>query len=182
MSLTIEQMGLGPLAQAAARELLATFGHDVIRFTRGYSDLRGQARAMAGNVARNIDWIKQTYTRTDRPSYAVACRLQDAVYLHANSHDPREIERVLYEALCAIPNGHEISFHTITHDGHPAAAAFDLQPLEDAQGVATAEGERVLAYIRQREDAWKVDAFLTREGGLRIWHVQFRHAAQSVEV
>lgn len=174
MTLTIDQLGLGPYAKAAALGLLTTFGPEVIRFTRGYSDLRGQARAMAGNVVRNKEWIKQTYNRTDRPSYAVACRLQDAVYLHADLQDRGQIEQVLYEALLAIPNGHEISFHTQTLNGQPAAEAFDLQPLEDGHGVATADGKRVLAYIQQRKEDWHVDAFLMREGGLRVWHLQFR--------
>lgn len=180
MALTIDQLGLGPYAKAAALDLLTTFGPEVIRFTSGYRDLRSQARALAGNVVRNNDWIKQTYTRTDRPSYAVACRLHDAVYLHADLQDRGQIEQVLYEALLMIPNGHEISFHTRTLNGQPAAEAFDMQPLEDGRGVATEEGARVLAYIQQRKEAWSVDAFLTREGGLRIWHLQFR--LRSVQV
>lgn len=181
-AVTIDQLGLGPYAKAAALDLLTTFGPDVIRFTRGYSDLRGQARAMAANVVRNKDWIAQTYTRTDRPSYTVACRLHDAVYLHADLQNRMQVEQVLYDALLAIPNGHEISFHTRTLNGQPAAEAFDLHPLVEVSGVTTAEGQRVLDYIQQRKEAWHVDAFLTHEGGLRIWHLQFRCGARAVEV
>ena len=177
--MTIEEMRLGQDAHAAATALLQEFGPDVIQFTRGYSDLKGQARAMAGNVYRNREWIKQTYTRKDRPSYAVACRLQEAVYLHAELRDRGDIERYLYDALCAIPNGHEISFHTITRNGLPAAEAFDLIPLEDSDGALTVLGQKVKAKILRLRN---LDAFLTREGGLRIWHVQFMRATGSVEI
>ena len=163
-------LGLGPLAAQALLVLTSEFGPDVIRVTRGYSDLRGQARAMAGNVVRNKEWIKQTYTRQDRPSYAVACRLQEAVYLHAEVQDRGDIEQYLYEALLAIPNGHDISFHTMTLHGQPAAEAFDMHPLEDSQGIVTPLGARVVARIIRLPD---LDAFLRREGGLRIWHLQF---------
>lgn len=179
MTMQIDAMGLGPDAKAAALALLAEFGPDVIQFTRGYSDLRGQARAMAGNVARNKEWIKQTYTRKERPSYAVACLLQEAVYRHAEVDDRGDIERYLYDALCAMPNGHEISFHTITRNGLPAAEAFDIKPLEDASGMATTIGIQVKKRIRSLKS---LDAFLTREGGLSIWHVQFHRANGSVEV
>lgn len=180
MSMTIDQMQLGPLAKAAARDLLTTFGPEIIRFTSGYRDLHSQARAMAGNVVRNKEWIKQTYTRTERPSHAVACQLQDAVYLHADLHDRNQVEQVLHDALVAMPNGHEISFHTQTLNGLPAAEAFDFHPLEDANGKPTEEGKRVITYIQSRRKAWQVDAFLTEEGGLHIWHLQFR--MKSVQV
>lgn len=170
--MTIEALGLGPLATVAARTLLEAFGPEVIQFTRGYADLRGQARAMAGNVVRNKEWIKQTYTRKDRPSYAVACRLQEAVYLHADLSDRGAIEQVLFDALLKIPNAEQISFHCLRDaQGQPAAEAFDLRPIEDSQGMPTADGYRVIATIRRLPG---LDAFLPREGGLRIWHAQFR--------
>lgn len=134
---------------------------------------------MAGNVVRNREWIKQTYTRQDRPSYAVACRLQETVYLHAEIRDQGDIEAYLYDALLTIPNGHEISFHTITNNGTPAAEAFDMQPLEDARGTLTAIGIQVKDRIHRLPH---LDAFLMREGGLRIWHLQFHHSITPVEV
>lgn len=171
MGLTIDQMNLGPLARQGAHALLAEFGPDVIRFTRGYADLKGQARAMAGNVARNKEWIKQTYTRTDRPSYVIACALQEEVYRRAEVKDRAEIEQYLYAALQSIPNAEAISFHCLVDvQGQPASEAFDLLPIEDAHGMPTAEGYRVIASIRRLPG---LDAFLHREGGLRIWHAQF---------
>lgn len=171
MGLTIDQMNLGPLARQGAHALLAEFGPDVIRFTRGYADLRGQARAMAGNVARNKEWIKQTYTRTDRPSYAVACALQEEVYRRVDVQDRAEIERYLYQAMQTIPNADAISFHCrVDAQGQPASDAFDMIPVEDDQGIVTTDGYRVLAMIRRLPG---LDAFLRREGGLRIWHAQF---------
>lgn len=175
----LEDLGLGPLARAAALELLTEFGPDVIMFSRGYSDLRAQARAMAGNVLRNKEWIKQTYTRKERPSYAIACLLQDVVYRNSEINDRMAITDYLHAALLAIPNGHEISFHCrTTVDGEPAAEAFDLVPLEDDLGIATAMGFKVKDKIRRGLP--DLDTFLTREGGLPIWHVQF--SRRQVEV
>lgn len=176
MGLTIAQMGLGPLARQAATVLLSDFGPETIEFRRGYRDLRTQAHDMAANVRRNKDWIKQTYTRTDRPSFAVACRLQDAVYLHGGMSDAGAIEQYLYAALLAMPNAHEISFHVKTLNGQPAAEAFDMTPLEDAAGSLTEIGAKVEARILTLPN---LDAFLKREGGLRVWHLQFRQ--KSVE-
>ena len=68
----IDGLGLGPMAALGAQLLVGEFGYEIIRFTRGYSDLQGQARAMASNVARNKEWIKETYNRPSRPSYLVA--------------------------------------------------------------------------------------------------------------
>ena len=181
--MTLNDLGLGPLAQVAAAQLLAEFGSDVIRFTRGWSDLRGQARAMAGNVIRNKEWIRQTYTREDRPSYAIARQLQDEVYKRAECNAPSAVAAYLYEALRRIPNADKISFHTITGpDGQPAAEAFDLVPLEDGQGIVTAVGQQVCTFIRAHRLAWHLDAFLRREGGLRIWHCQFLKPSGPVEV
>lgn len=176
MGLSLEHMGLGPLAQTGATMLVNRFGPEVIHFRRGYRDLRGQARDMAPNVRRNKEWIKQTYTRTDRPSYAVACALQEAVYRHIDINDVRAIEEYLYQVLVSRADGGEISFHTIRKNGVPAAEAFDLDPLEEG-GELTRVGRDVVAAIRRLPG---LDAFKRREGGLVIWHAQFK--AQSVPV
>lgn len=178
--LTIDTMGLGPLAKAAALDLLTEFGADAIRFTRGYSDLKGQARAMAGNVVRNKEWIKQTYNRKDRPSYAVACQLQEIVYRNVGIQDRGKIEQYLYDALLSIPNADKISFHCMTEKGEPAAEAFDLAHLEFDDGTLTPLGFKVVERIRHLHH---LDAFLRREGGLRVWHLQFlKKAIPTVEV
>ena len=170
---TIDQLGLGPLATIAAQDLLRVFGREHIWFTRGYADLLGQARAMAGNVVRNKEWIKQTYTRKDRLSYPVACQLQEAVYRNIDVNDRAGIAAYLYECLRGIPNAASISFHTLERNGQPAAEAFDLMPLEDEQGILTPIGRTVCEYIQVSRSTWHLDAFLKREGGLRIWHLQF---------
>lgn len=176
MSQRLEQLGLGPLAHTGATMLVNRFGPDVIRFRRGYRDLHGQARDMAPNVRRNKEWIKQTYTRTDRPSYAIACALQEAVYRHVDVNDVRAIEEYLYQVLVSRADGGEISFHTIRKHGLPAAEAFDLDPLEDAGGL-TPVGFEVADAIRRLPG---LDAFKRREGGLVIWHAQFKEQSVSV--
>ncbi|MDO8357330.1 MAG: hypothetical protein Q7U76_13145 [Nitrospirota bacterium] len=170
MTLEIADMGLGPLAEHGAMLLRSELGPEVIKFRRGYRDLKTQAHDMAGNIVRNKEWIKQTYTRQDRPSYAVACRLQDVVYQHSEVTESAEIERYLYEAMLQMPDAHEISFHIKTRNGKPAAEAFDLTPLEDSRGTLTATGIHVKNRILKLP---YLDAFLLREGGLRIWHLQF---------
>lgn len=167
--MTIDQLQLGIHAKAAALTLRREFG-DLIAFRRGYRDLDGQAWDMSGNVVRNKEWIKQTYTRTDRPSYVVACALQEVVYRNAGLNDRMEIYEYLRTALKAIPNAEAISFHITTFGGRPASSAFDLTPLEDDRGDLTADGAAVVARIKTLPN---LDAFLRREGGLRIWHLQF---------
>ena len=170
---TIDELGLGPLATIAAKDLLRVFGPEHIWFTRGWSSLLGQARAMAANVARNKEWIKETYTKKDRPSYPVACELQEAVYRNIDVCDKAGIAAYLYECLRGIPDAGAISFHTLERYGKPAAEAFDLMPLEDERGILTPIGRTVCEYIQVSRRTWHLDAFLKREGGLRIWHLQF---------
>lgn len=173
MAYTIDQLQLGPLAHRAAQDLITQFGPSTIWFTRGYSNLTGQALAMAGNVARNKEWIKQTYTHRDRPSFAVACALQEAVYRHIEVESKGKIAEYLLACLESLPNGGDISFHTKLLDGKPAAEAFDLLPLEDRNGVRSPIGDQVVQFIDEHKEKWQLDQFLQREGGLRVWHCQF---------
>lgn len=176
--MTIDQLGLGPYAKDAALTLRREFG-EVIHFRRGYRDLDGQAWDMSGNVVRNKEWIRQTYTRKDRPSYAVACALQEVVYQNAGLKDRMEVYAYLREALQTIPNAEAISFHIKTFMGRPAAEAFDMDPLEHPDGRLTDVGQAVNARIRTLP---ALDAFLKREGGLRVWHLQFMPKTVTKEI
>lgn len=159
-------MGLGPLASLGARLLVNEFGYEVIEFTRGYSTLRGQARAMAKNVSLNRRWIEQTYTNPSRPSYAIAVALQKAVDTNPEVASREALERLIYEEMMKLPNASELSFHTkVDAQGNPAAEAFDLVP------VPYRLGDQVKSFIYTLPN---LDKFLVKEGGLNIWHVQFK--------
>jgi hypothetical protein len=58
----IEALHLGPTAKQAAYALKQA--HPTIVFTSGRRDKADQARAMAGNVVANKQWIQQTYLDT----------------------------------------------------------------------------------------------------------------------
>jgi hypothetical protein len=165
---TIEDLGLGPLAAVGANLLVREFGYGPIQFTRGYSDLSGQARAMAKNVSRNRRWIQETY----RPS-SISKRLQDAVNRYIDLDDPELIEKYLYAEMSGIPNVQELSLHLNTKDGKPAAEAFDLVPVDGSLG------EAIQNYIRALPN---IDKFLTQEGGRIIWHAQFKERTPVKEV
>src|SRR5580658_3697650 len=55
----IEALNLAPTAKSAAYELKRL--HPQVVFTSGRRSVEDQARAMAGNVAKNRKWIEQTY-------------------------------------------------------------------------------------------------------------------------
>jgi len=55
----IEALHFAPVARNAAYLLKATY--PAIKFTSGRRNVADQARAMAGNVVRNRQWIAQTY-------------------------------------------------------------------------------------------------------------------------
>lgn len=167
----ISDMQLGPMAKLGAETLLDEFGSDVIKFLRGYRDLRMQASDMAGNIRRNKEWLIQTYTRRDRPSSMIARKLQEVVYKNIEIDDREQITDYLHTALLAIPNAYELSFHCNTLLGQPASEAFDIGHLEDSTGIVTPVGFKVITRIRL---LLNLETFLRREGGLRIWHLQFK--------
>lgn len=149
---TIESLKLSPKAKKAA-ELLQKQHPDIV-FTSGRRDLDGQARAMAGNVTKNRNWIKDTYRENDASK---AC--QKWVDDHPEAKTQKEIAAGLAETFDRLgPKAGQISRH-LTGD------AFDVQPVKD-KGKADA----IKKSIRELPD---LKQFLEKEGGLEIWHVGF---------
>jgi len=149
---TIESLKLSPAANKAA-ELLKKQYPDIV-FTSGRRDLDGQARAMAGNVVKNRNWIKDTYRENDASK---AC--QKWVDDHPEAKTQKEIAAGLAETFEQLgPKAGQISRH-LTGD------AFDIQPIKDKE-----KADEVKAAIKKLPG---LKQFLDKEGGLEIWHAGF---------
>lgn len=160
MALTIAQMKLAPAARQAAERLQAACPWVV--FTSGRRDLDEQAHAMAVNTVQRRAWIGDTYLH--------AADLQTWVDTHPEAQTVDQIHEGLYTLLLGMPDTDvsRISRH-LTGD------AFDVLPLVDQYGMATAYGAKLLEAIHDLE----AEKVLLKEGGLVRWHVQFK---PSVEV
>lgn len=166
----LADLQLAPLAYAGAKSLVEEFG-EAVHFTSGYRSLWDQARAMAANVAKKRTWIGETYVRKERPSYQIAQTLQQWIDTHPTLITVAALSTDIYSQLQQHPFGWNISFHCTRINGLPAAHAFDLTPLENDSDEMTAIGQEVWKRIKKLPG---LDAAVTREGGLSIWHVQFR--------
>ena len=149
---TIESLKLSPAANKAA-ELLQKQYPDIV-FTSGRRDLDGQARAMAGNVVKKRDWIKETYRENEASK---AC--QKWVDDHPEAKTQKEIAAGLLETLKALgPKAGQMSKHL-------SGDAFDIQPVKDK--------EKADAIKKSIKELPGLKQFLDHEGGLEIWHVGF---------
>ncbi|WP_447979098.1 hypothetical protein [Candidatus Nitrospira bockiana] len=173
---TIDELDLHPTARIPAEQLQTRF--PFIRFLSGRRSLEEQARAMADNVLQQRDWVRATYRRRDRPSFAIAQEVQGWIDAHPEVTNVHALAKGIYGVLVSNPHGALISFH-------PAGLAFDFdlwrpEPLvkrENGAVVLTELGREVQAFIRQLPN---YDAFVTREGNLIIGHAQFLERAVQV--
>jgi hypothetical protein len=147
----IEALDLAPVARAAAAALKRL--HPGVVFTSGRRDKVAQARAMAGNVVRNRQWIGHTYL----PS-PVCAACQKWVDAHPQALTQEAIEQGLIGVFDSIG---EAELGRISK--HLSGEAFDVQPV-------AANAEAIKASIRALKGLTK---FLDREGGLERWHAQF---------
>lgn len=147
----IEALNLADTARAAAYTLKRA--HPEVTFTSGRRDRRAQARAMAGNVALNRQWIVQTYLDSEASR---AC--QRWVDAHPEATTSAAIAEGLAAVLEALP---DVQAGRISK--HLSGEAFDVQPV-------TANAEQIKTTIRALPGMVK---FLEKEGGLIRWHVQF---------
>jgi putative SOS response-associated peptidase YedK len=146
----IKQLKLAPDVEAAAR-ILKDKHHELV-FTSGLRSITDQAGAMASNIIKSghRNWIAKTYLAAEK--------LQQWVDRH-----PEAITR---EQLAT---GLEATMKQMTSDElrkvskHLIGRAFDLTPV--SQNVAQIEAD-----IQALPNFQK---FLTKEGGLVRWHVQF---------
>jgi hypothetical protein len=146
----ISSLNLSPTAKKAAEELLKK--HPDVVFTSGRRDLAEQAQAMAGNVVKTRDYIKNTYAANDASK---AC--QKWVDDHPEAKTKSAIAAGLLETLKGLGSkAGQISKH-LTGD------AFDVQPVtKDADAIK-----------KTMKNLPGVTKFLEKEAGLVIWHVQF---------
>ena len=146
----IASLKLSSKARKAAEALLEK--HPEVEFTSGLRDLKGQADAMASNVVKNRNWIKQTYA-TSRASKACQKWVED----NPDATTRKDIAEGLHETLKALGKA------AGGISSHLTGNAFDVQP--DSKNAAEIKKTiRGLPGLRK---------FLEKEGGLIRWHAEF---------
>ena len=127
--------------------------HAAVAFTSGRRSKADQARAMAGNVVLNRQWIEQTYA-----AGTLRTKCQKWVDENPTKTTQDEVAEGLLSVLDAATDAELGSFSR-----HLSGLAFDVQPVtEDADAIK--KSIRALAGL---------DKFLEMEGGLVRWHAQF---------
>jgi hypothetical protein len=156
----IEALNLGPIAKKAAYALKKA--HFTVVFTSGRRNKADQARAMAGNVVANRQWIQQTCMDTK-----ASRECQRWIDNHPNARTKEDIAAGLLRVLDGLTDA-EVG----RLSKHLSGAAFDIQPVQqDAQAIK--------ATICRLPGLTK---FLEREGGLIRWHAQFQRNASGQPV
>lgn len=150
--MTIEDMNLSEPALSAAKILLAA--HPNVIFTSGKRDLLSQARAMAQNLAQD-----RAYLRVYVDSLAKR-EIQAFLDDNPTHSDVASLKLGINNVLVRLPPDQvgKISKHL-------SGMAFDVQPIPSALG-----GDAVMATILKLPG---LDKFLTYEGDLSRWHIQF---------
>jgi hypothetical protein len=147
----IESLNLSSKARKAAYNLKKA--HPSIIFTSGRRSAQDQARAMAGNVIKNVRWIEETYLPSE-----VCTKCQEWVNIHRDKKTAEEVAAGLLTVFDTFSDTDLARFSR-----HLSGDAFDVQPV-DKNAAAIKKTIRGLP---------EVDKFLEREGGLLRWHVQF---------
>ena len=148
--MTIEELNLTPIAEAAARQLQQKFPQ--LEFTSGRRNVPQQAHAMAYNIVKTGDrkWIAGTYKAAEK--------LQQWVDAHPSAKTIDEIAAGLRATMEAMP---EVELLKVSK--HLTGKAFDIRPV-------TANAEAIKNYIRTLPG---LSTFLDKEGGATRWHAQF---------
>lgn len=145
-------MGLQGDALAVALDITKRFPE--AKITSGRRTISEQALAMAENSARNRNWIRETYSLG-----RAATECQDWVDRHPSA-DKRAMATAFCTIIAALPPDDQRRLSR-----HLTGEALDIKPI--VGGIAE-EVIRVLSDWATR----KAGKFLTREGGLTIWHWQ----------
>ena len=149
----IETLGLAGAARAAAYALKAV--HPSVIFTSGRRNKVEQARAMAGNVMQNRQWIEQTYAFS-------ALRTQCQQWVNQNPEKTTQAE--IADGLLSIFDAADDAALG-RFSKHLSGQAFDVQPVEEEPQASS-----IKASI---EALPGLQTFLDKEGGLVRWHAQF---------
>lgn len=149
----IEELGLVEPALGAARKLKQA--HPAVVFTSGVRKIEDQARAMAQNIARNRNWIAETYLSTPQSR---------ALQAWVDANPGARTQTAIQAGLASVMQGWtQAQLGKLSK--HFLGLAFDVQPLPPG-----AQADAIKAAIRALPGLTK---FLEREGGLVRWHAQF---------
>lgn len=154
-------MQLSPNARKGAEWALAR--HPSLVFTSGRRDVRDQARVMAKNVATyGRGWLFATYKPTP-----ILDTLNGWLERNQAVTEPKLIADGFYDCLLACHSG-----QLTTLSRHLTGDAWDAAWSDQGEAIA-----KDLSLHMPEE--YQMTKILTREGALRVLHVQF---APSVEV
>jgi len=148
---TIEALNLSEPARSSAYLIKAK--HPWVIFTSGRRDPARQASAMAGNVVSSRKWIEQTYADNT---------VSRAAQAWVDNHPEARTQQAIAAGLLGVFRG--FSPAELGHlSYHLSGLAFDIHPVP-SQLAAISTTIRSLPRLKE---------FLTKEGGLTIWHVGF---------
>lgn len=156
---SIDELDLGESAKAAAQNLQQQFPNDV-KFTSGRRSIAQQAAAMAPNIVKNRKWVQLTYK--DTPQRAA---LQKWVDENPSATTAAKISAGLEGVMNSWSEAQQRNFSR-----HITGDAFDIQPVEGVQGDKIKQAIPKLQNLH-----WHT----FNEGGLEIWHAQFKVAGDA---
>ena len=163
MGLTIEQMKLSPVAEAAAQLVIAA--HPDVLFTSGQRSLQTQGLVMAQNAIRHgAAWLRDTY----KNQLMVSCLM---TYMEENRElcsNPSALGKGFYEQLQEHFGDYFLTFPHVRGD------AFDIAWPRLKNGlIDRTKGEQVCKTI---EKIPTLDLLLRKEGTLDVIHAQFKNS------
>jgi hypothetical protein len=145
MGMTIMDMNLEPDVADKARQLEMLAANVV--FTSGRRTIQSQASAMAANETESPGYIKATYAESDAKEALLAWL----------ANNPGSDQTTMTQGFIDVLNGLTPD-QQVKISRHLTGRAFDIQP-----GSATED----------QVNSLNPQLFLTTEGGLSRWHVQF---------
>ena len=147
----VDALNLNPNQVAYSAALALLQAYPTLNFTSGLRTLPDQARAMSQNVARNRQWIAQTYA----PS-AGRDVLQAWVDTNPTVTNPVDIAAGLLQTMNTNPGMTKSISKHLTGDAFDIQIDPNINPA-DIRSIIVSHG----------------GTFLDTEGGLPIWHAQF---------
>lgn len=149
----IAALDLSPVAAAAAAQLVAKHGADIV-FTSGRRTMDQQASAMASNVVTQRNWITDVYTETPE---------RDLLQAWVDSHPEATTKSEIAAGLASVMKDWPIErLRKISR--HVTGDAFDVKPVAGLVGDAIKKTLAALPHLEK---------LLLKEGGKIIWHAQF---------
>ncbi|MFO0733757.1 MAG: hypothetical protein U0361_22920 [Nitrospiraceae bacterium] len=150
--MTIEELHLHPVMEQACRQFEWAFAN--VQWLSGRRDREGQARAMAGHVLRDRQWISKTYLH--------AAHLQTAVDFHPEAQTLEQLSTLLHHTMLGMSDEELAKV-----SDHIGGMAVDLVPMIFGDGDPTPTGKAALKWMHDYPYTKRV---LTREGGRIVWH------------